>query len=324
LRLPKFEYVEPKSLKEAVKAFAEDGESVLLAGGSDLVVGLKQRLFTPQRMINLKAIPDLAYVSKDQEGLRIGALATLHDLATTPLIREKYPALSYAAGEAGAFVHQVMGTLGGNLCQGNRCRYYNQSLFWRNAKTPCYKASGEMCYVVGKPEVCYATYSGDLAPVLIALGSRIKVVGQNGEQTLPLLELYTQDGKDPLSLSKGEIIEEVLVPPPSGKTLYLKLRVRESIDFPVISLAMFLEKDPSGQVRKTRIVFSAVGCGPVETPEAEKMLEGEALSDPLIKKVSNAVLKEISPLRTTFTSPAYKRRMARALVQQALEEMRVS
>ena len=114
------------------------------------------------------------------------------------------------------------------------------------------------------------------------------------------------------------------MPPPSGKTLYLKLRFRDSIDFPVISLALSVDKDRSGKVTKTRIVFSAVGSGPVETPDAEKMLEGEILSDPLIKRVSNAVVKEISPLRTSLTTPAYKRRMARTLLQQALEEMRVS
>ena len=253
MRLSAFEYLEPKSLKEAAKVFALDTKgSVLLGGGTDLLANMKHRVIQPKRVINLKTIPKLAYISDGKDGLRIGTLTTLHDLASSSLIQEKYPVLSQAAKEVGAYAHQVMGTIGGNLCQGNRCRFYNQSAFWRSVRPLCYKAGGDLCHIVParpcltgrqaaggrKSKECHSAYCGDMAPTLIALNAQVRVVGPNGERVLPLHKLYTQDGKRPLSLRKGEILKEILLPSPSGKTLYLKWRRRESIEFPIVSLAL--------------------------------------------------------------------------------------
>jgi len=330
MRLPKFEYLEPKTLKEAVRALTSGTKgSVLIAGGTDLLVNMKHRVIQPKQLINLKTIPKLAYISNRKDGLRIGTLTTLHDIASSPAIQERTPVLCQAAREVGAYAHQAMGTLGGNLCQGNRCRFYNQSAFWRGVKSPCCKVGGNVCHVVPartaggrKPKECHSTYCGDMAPVLIALGAQVRVVGPNGERVLPLYKLYTQDGEKPLSLKKGEILKEILIPPPSGKTLYLKWRQRDSIEFPIISLALHLEKDGNERIREARIIFSAVGSGPVETLEAEKILKNASLDDQIIEKVSNQAIKEISPMRTSIASPAYKRKMAGILLRQALEQLR--
>lgn len=322
MRLPKFEYLEPKTLREAVKVLSVDMKgSVLLAGGTDLLVNMKHRVIQPKRVINLKAIPKLAYISDGKDGLIIGTMTTLHDLISSSLTQERYPALSQAAREVGAYAHQSMGTIGGNLCQGNRCRFYNQSAFWRSVRPVCYKAGGEVCHVVRKSKECYSTYCGDMAPVLIALDAQIKVVGPKGERALPLKRLYTQNGKKPLSLRKGEILKEVIIPSPSGETLYQKWRLRGSIEFPIISLALHIEKGKDERVERARIIFSAVGSGPMEPLEAEKMLKGVTLDDQMIEKVSNQAIKEISPMRTSTASPAYKRRMAGILLRQGLEEI---
>ncbi len=323
MRLPKFEYLEPKTLREAAKALASGAnESVLIAGGTDLLVNMKHRVIQPKQVINLKTIPKLDYISNGKSGLRIGALTTLHDIASSSIVQEKFPALCQAAREVGAFAHQAMGTLGGNLCQGNRCRFYNQSAFWRGVKSPCHKVGGNVCHVVRKPKECHSTYCGDMAPLLIALGAQVKTMNPNGERVFPLRKLYTQDGKKPLSLKKGEILKEILLPPPSGKTLYLKWRLRESIEFPVVSLALHLEKDGNERIRKAGIIFSAVGSGPVEAFEAEGVLKNASLDDQTIEKVSNQAIKEISPMRTSIHSPAYKRRMAGILLKQALVQLR--
>jgi len=322
MRLPKFEYLEPKSLKEAMNGLVSDTKgSVLLAGGTDLLVNMKHRMLQPKRLINLKAIPRLAYITNGKDGLRIGALSTLHELISSAIIQERYPSLCQSARKVGAYAHQVMGTIGGNLCQGNRCRFYNQSAFWRSVRSPCYKAGGEICYVVRKPKECHSTYCGDMAPVFISLDSQVKVIGPDGERSFPLKKLYTQNGKKPLSLKKGEILKEVFVPPSSGKTLYLKWRLRESLEFPIVSLAIHVEQDGENQIKKARIVFSSVGPGPVETMEAEKMLKAASLDDRMIEKVSNQALKEIFPMRTSIHSPAYKRKIAGILLKQALEGM---
>lgn len=323
MRLPKFEYFGPRTLKEAVKALTLNmGKSVLLAGGTDLLVNMKHRVIQPKQVINLKTIPKLAYISDGKDGLRIGTLTPLHHLASSKMIQERYPVLSQAANEVGAYALQVMGTLGGNLCQGNRCRFYNQSVFWRSVRPPCYKVGGKICHVVRKSNECHSTYCGDMAPVLIALDSQIKVVGPDGERSFPLKKLYTQNGKKPLSLRKGEILKEVLVPPASGKTLYLKWRWRDSLEFPIVSLALHIEKGEAG-FKKARIVFSAVGSGPVEVLEAEKMLKNVSLDDQIIEKISSQAIKEISPMRTSLASPAYKRKMAGILLKQALENLKL-
>ncbi len=329
MRLSAFEYLEPKSLKEASKIFVLDVKgSVLLGGGTDLLVNMKHRVIQPKRVINLKTIPKLAYISEGKDGLKIGALTTLHDLASSFLVQKKYPVLSQTAQEVGAYAHQVMGTIGGNLCQGNRCRFYNQSTFWRSVRPLCYKAGGELCHVVPacpaggrNPKECHSTYCGDMAPVLISLDAQIKVVGPDGERSFPLKKLYNQNGKKPLSLRKGEILKEVFIPPSSGETLYLKWRLRGSLEFPIVAVALHLEKEGDGRIQKARILFSAVGPGPVEALEAEKMLKAVYLDDRMIEKVSNQAINEISPMRTSIYSPAYKRKMARILLQQGLTEM---
>jgi CO/xanthine dehydrogenase FAD-binding subunit len=163
-----------------------------------------------------------------------------------------------------------------------------------------------------------------MAPVLIALQARVNVVGPNGERTFPLTKLYTQDGEKPLSLRKGEILKEVFIPFPSGKTLYLKWRRRESIEFPIVSLALHIEKDGNEKIRNAKIVFGAVGPGPVESVQAEKMLGKVSLDDQLIERASNQAVKEISPMRTSIYSPSYKRRIAGILLRQALENFQIT
>jgi CO/xanthine dehydrogenase FAD-binding subunit len=161
-----------------------------------------------------------------------------------------------------------------------------------------------------------------MAPVLIALDSLIKVVGPDGERSFSLKRLYTQNGKTPLSLRKGEILKEIFIPIPSGKTFYLKWRLRDSLEFPVVSLALHMEKDRKERIEKVRIIFSGVGSGPLDASEAEKMLKGAPLNDRLIEKVLNQAVREISPMRTSIHSPAYKRKMAGILLRQALEQLR--
>ncbi len=323
MRLSRFEFLEPTSLAQAASALAADpAGSVLLAGGTDLIVNMKQRLIAPKRVINLKSIPELSHVSRGRAGLRLGALATLDDIASSPVVREQYPAIADAAMQVGAYAHQVMGTVGGNLLQGNRCRYYNQSDWWRRARTPCYKAGGETCWVVRKPEECHSAYCGDMAPVLVALDSKAALVGPRGRRVVSLTSLYTQDGKTPLSLRRGEILEEVLVPPPAGEAIYLKVRLRDAIDFPVISLAVAIQKGRSGAVRKARVVFSGVGSGPVHAPAAERIITGTRLTDDVIDKAAKGVMKEVAPLRISVSSPAYKRKMSAVLLKQALETLR--
>ena len=320
MRLPEFEYVEPRSLKEATAMLAAEPEAAMLAGGTDLLVSMKHRVIQPKRLVNLQGLAELKQITNGDDGVTIGSLTTLHAIASSSLLRKSYPALASAAGEVGAYALQVMGTLGGNLCQGNRCRYYNQSASWRSARPLCYKAGGEICHIVRKPGECHSTYCGDVAPVLIALGADVTAVGPAGMRTFPVAELYTHDGKKPLSLKPGEIIKHVSLPPDPGTTVYLKWRLRQAIEFPIVSVALSLRKGKEGRIEQARVVFSGVGPGPVEATKVEKLMQGASLNECTVKKVTDLAAKEISPMRTSIYSAAYKRRMAAVLLEKALEE----
>jgi 4-hydroxybenzoyl-CoA reductase subunit beta len=322
MTLPKFEFLEPKTLSEAANLLAIDPNgTALLAGGTDLLVNMKHRVVQPKQVINLKNIPGLAYIHAEEDGLRIGALTSLDEIADSPVVEHWAPVLCRAARQVGAYTLQVMGTLGGNLCQENRCRYFNQSASWRGVRDPCYKAGGVTCYVVRKPRECHSAYCGDMVPALIALGSHITIASSKGERRVLLKEFYTMDGKKPLSLEPGEIVEEVFVPPPSGKTIYLKYRKRESIDFPAVSLALHLERERNGRIRNAKVIFSGVDRGPVRAVEVEKGLLGAPLDQETIEKVSNQASKEMAPMRTSFVSPAYRRKMAGFLLKQGLAQL---
>jgi CO/xanthine dehydrogenase FAD-binding subunit len=153
------------------------------------------------------------------------------------------------------------------------------------------------------------------------LDAQIKIVGLEGERTLPLKKLYTQNGKKPLSLKKGEILKEVHIPHPSGRTIYLKWRLRDSLEFPIVSLALHIEEDRDEGIKKGRIILSAVGSGPVEAAEAEKILKRASLNHRMVETISNEAIQEISPMRTSVHSPTYKRKMAGILLREALEQM---
>jgi 4-hydroxybenzoyl-CoA reductase subunit beta len=320
--LPPFEYLQPKTLKEAASLLAADPNgAVILAGGTDLLVNMKHRVIQPKRVISLRSIQGLKYLKGGKDGLKIGALTSLDEIADSPEVERLHPILRRAAREVGAYSLQVMGTLGGNLCQENRCRYYNQSASWRAVRDLCYKAGGVKCHVVRKDRECQAAYCGDMAPVLIVLGAQITIAGCEGERRMPLEALYTLDGKRPLFLQPGEIVREVFVPPSSGKSIYLKYRRRESVDFPAVSLAVHLERETDGRIRHAIVAWSGVGRGPVRAAEIEKALSGVFLDPKTVDNLSDQAFKGIAPMRTSFTSPAYKRKMARVLLKEALMQL---
>ncbi len=149
----------------------------ILAGGTDLLVNMKHRVEMPPVLVNIKSISDLDYIHRDNGAVRIGALTPLKRISRAPFIAEKLPALARAASLVGSFHHQTMGTIAGNLCQQNRCKYYNQSQWWRSARPTCYKAGGEICHVVNKKETCYSSYCGDSAPALLVMNARVVLQG---------------------------------------------------------------------------------------------------------------------------------------------------
>ncbi len=323
MRLPKMDHAAPSTLSDACLLMDEQGDKVrLLAGGTDLLVACKLRNVKPSLVVGLRGIPELRGIRLDEkEGLRIGAMTTLNEVRYHPKVVKHYPALTEAAAAVGTTQLQYMGTLGGNLCLDTRCMYYNQSEPWRKSRTVCLKMGGDVCHVVPKGKKCYAVFSGDMAPALMAYDARVKLVGSAGERTINVRDLFTGDGKTPNHIKPGEILCEVTMPPPSEKqgSTYLKYRERGSIDFPLAGVAVRVNLTEGGICQDCRIVLNAVSFGPVPVPDAEDVLKGKGLWEDLIDQAAAQATKAAHPVANTFgTTPSYRRKMIGILTRRAL------
>src|ERR1043166_1523785 len=214
--LPEFELLRRASLDEAIKARAADPGSQPLGGGTDLLVNIRRGIVAPPVLLDITRLTELAEISADEHGLAIGASATLAQVAEHPGVIKYYPVVGEAARGVAGPTQRNMGTVGGNLCLDTRCIFYNQSTWWRSANNHCLKTTGDICHVAPKSHgVCFATFSGDLAPALLVLGAEIEIAGPSGRRTLPLSDFYigharhdtaSGAGKNYLALAPDEIV----------------------------------------------------------------------------------------------------------------------
>lgn len=318
MRLPKFEYFEPKEIKEAVGILQDQPLARILAGGTDLLVNMKHRVESPPVIVNIKRIQGLDFIKEENGDVRIGALTTLKRIYTDPMILEKLPGLAGSTSSVGSYHHQVMGTLAGNICQQNRCKYFNQSHMWRSAKPLCFKAGGEICHVVNKKGICYSSYCGDLAPVLLVMNAKIVLIGKAGTREISMENLFSGNGKAPLNLIPGEILKEIIIPSESvkGVCCYEKLANRESIDFPILGTAFWV----SVQNREYRVAFTAVDQKPLRGQRIESFLSGIDLTEETLDQACDLADKVANPVKTSIYSPSYKRKMLGRLFRSAVDK----
>ena len=319
IRLPSFTYLAPRTLAEAATAMAEHGrDAMLVAGGTDLYPNMKRRQFEPKVVVGLRGIRELRGVRVESGGWTIGAGTTLSEVSTHPAIARDFPALATAAGLVSSPQLRNMGTIGGNVCVDTRCNYYNQSYEWRKAIGFCMKKDGDICLVAPGSSRCWAVSSSDTAPVLWALGARLRVVGAGGERIVPIAALYRDDGIEYLAKRPDEIVADVLLPPADGwRSAYLKLRRRGSFDFPVLGVAVAARMD-GDVVREARIVLGAVASLPRPAERAAAELVGQRLTRDLVARVADLAAGPSKPLdNTDFTHP-YRKRVTRVFVARAL------
>jgi len=251
---------------------------------------MKHKVETPAVIVSLAAVPDRNYVKKADGAVRIGALTPLKRVYTDSFVAQKLPALAIAASSVGPYHHQTMGTLGGNLCQQTRCKFFNQSKWWRNSRPICFKAGGEMCHVAKKEHVCYSTYCGDVAPALLVLKAEVVLTGKAGVRQVPLESIYSGEGKTPLTLQQGELLTEIVIPEQAadGFSTYRKFANRGSIDFPIVGAAFWTSK----KTGESRIGFTAVDRKPLRALQLEDFMKGKQLGSEVIEAVDGLVAKE--------------------------------
>ncbi|HEY6958698.1 MAG TPA: FAD binding domain-containing protein, partial [Candidatus Limnocylindria bacterium] len=320
LRLPRFRYVAPATLDEAIRLRTEHlATSMYVAGGTDVYPKMKRRQFQPEVVIGLGLL--VSTDIRNGTGLRVGAGATLTKVSEDAKVRNGYTALAEAASLVSTPQLRNMGTIGGNVCLDTRCNWYDQSLFWRTAEGFCMKTNGEVvCRVAPSSPRCLAVASADTVPALIALGATITVAGPNGERSVALADCYREDGIRYLTLEPGEVVTEVVLPPSDGwKSTYLKLRDRNSFDFPIAGIAAAVRWD-GGRVADARVAMTALASRPVAVDASS--LRGTKLEDEAIAVVAEAVHKAARPMDNTSGTISQRKRTARVFAERALRSLR--
>ena len=323
MRLPPFTYLAPRTVEEAVQCVGDHGgDAMLVAGGTDLYPNMKRRQFEPKVLVGLSGIGALRGVrGSAADGMTIGATTILSEVASHPGVMAHYPGLATAAGLVSSPQLRNMGTIGGNVCVDTRCNYYNQPYPWRKAIGFCMKKDGDICLVAPGSPRCWAVSSSDTAPVLWSLGVEARLVGPDGERTIPIAALYRDDGIAYLAKRPDEILTGLLLPPADGwRSAYLKLRRRGSFDFPVLGVAVAARMEHD-IVREARIVLGAVASLPREAARAGAALAGERLTPELVARVADLAAVPSKPLdNTDFTHP-YRKKMTRVFVARALRRI---
>ncbi|HUP42218.1 MAG TPA: FAD binding domain-containing protein [Thermoanaerobaculia bacterium] len=318
-----FEYASPRSLRQAVELLAErPGRSEVLAGGTDLLALMKDGVRSPDRVVSVRAVPELQGISFEPgEGLRVGGAVTLTDLAAHPDLRRHYPAAAWAAAHAAGPQIRNLGTVGGNLCQRPRCWYYRLGyglLPRRNGESMIRSGDNRYHAILGNAGDALFVAPSTLAPILIALGGRVALAGPEGEREVALADFYrtpaSEDEREH-DLAEGEVVTALRLPPPAAgvRTASYEVRPGKSLDWSLATAAVALAMDGE-RVRQATVVLGQVAPTPWRAEGAEAALAGERVTDEVAARAAEAAVAGAEPLSMN----RYKVQLARAAVRRAL------
>src|SRR3954463_7599946 len=321
MSLSEFQLARPRNLPGALAYLADHAVNIrVLAGGTDLLPSMRQKLFEPEHVLDLRQIPELKGLRETKQGIEIGALTTLHEIEHSVLLRERYTVLVEAARTVASPLIRHMGTIGGNICLDTRCLWYNQSLTWRKSCGFCIKKDGDLCHVAPGGTKCWAAFSGDTAPALLCLGAELEIVGAKGRRRVPLADFYTGEGDARMNLGKDEILTKIFLPEETAgwKGAYLKLRLRGSIDYPLAGVAVAMKKN--GMVEDARVAITAVNPMPALVKDAENALRGKGAEamEHAAEVVGELAARTARPLTTSALTPEYRREMVRVFAKRAV------
>ncbi|MXX36442.1 MAG: hypothetical protein F4Z50_17065, partial [Gemmatimonadetes bacterium] len=276
--------------------------------------------------------------------LRIGALETLHDISANRLVRRHFTGLATAAGLVAGPQLRNMGTIGGNVCLDTRCTYYNQTEFWRGALGYCLKKDGDVCHVTKVGRKCVAAHSADTPPNLIAFGATFTLAGPTGTRELAAGDFFITDGIWNTRRASDEILTEIRIPlmgpvsngwrgapasdrlGPNGdglhrRSTYRKLRQRNSIDFPLLSVAVVGDFRQDGTVAGLTGVVSALGARPRVLAGWDEIAMGEQLGPEVIEALADRARAQCRPLDNIIVDAEWRRAMVPVQVRRALGEL---
>jgi 4-hydroxybenzoyl-CoA reductase subunit beta len=321
LSLPEFRLLRPRTIAEGIEFLAKHAPDVqVIAGGTDLIPSMRQKLFAPRYVLDIRGIHELRGIrSQPGGGAEIGALVTLTEIENSDYLRQHYPVLAEAAATVASPILRNMGTLGGNICLDTRCLWYNQSLTWRKGCGFCIKKDGNLCHVAPGGDTCWAAFSGDTPPALLCLDAQIEIAGPGGTRRLSLRDFYTGVGDNYRKLEKNELVTRIFLPQSSAgwHGAYRKLRIRGSIDYPLAGVAVSLSRS-NGHIQDARIALTAVNAAPVLVKGIHEALAGRPLDEAVAEQAAELAARTAKPLTTSALTPEYRREMIRVFTRRAL------
>ncbi len=321
MSLPAFKLLRPRNIVDAVNYLAKYGKDVqVVSGGTDLLPSMKQRLFAPPYLMDIRCIDEIQGIRVvPGAGVEIGALTTLSAIEDSSFIRRNYRVLHEAAITVASPILRNMGTIGGNICLDTRCAWYNQSLQWRRSCGFCIKKDGDLCHVAPGGKFCWAVFSGDTPPALLCLGAEVEIAGPSGIRCVALKDFYTNVGDARMKMGADEMLTRIFLPEgfAGWKGSYQKLRVRGSIDYPLAGVAVALKKG-AGPVEEARVAITAVNPAPLLVPGAEHALAGKRVDEHVAMVVGELAAKIAKPLTTSALTPEYRREMIKVFARRAV------
>jgi 4-hydroxybenzoyl-CoA reductase subunit beta len=328
MSLPTFKLLRPRTIAEAVDHLARYQEVQIVAGGTDLIPSMKQRLFTPAWLMDIRGIDELTRIRvAPSNAVEMGALVKLSEIEDSEFLRRFYPVLREAAMTVASPVLRNMGTIGGNICLDTRCIWYNQSLTWRKSCGFCIKKDGDLCHVAPGGKKCWAAFSADTPAALLCLHAEIEIASPAGTRRVPLADFYTNLGENRMKLAANELLTRIFLPETMAgySGVYKKLRLRGSIDYPLAGVAVALKRKrgPSGmisggEVEDARVAITAVNPAPQLVKEATHALVGRAVDEHSATVVGELAAKVAKPLTTSQLTPEYRREMIRVFAKRAV------
>lgn len=320
MSLAEFQLARPRTLPDALKQLAEHpGKIRILAGGTDLLPSMRQKLFEPEHVLDLRQIAELKGIRETEQGIEIGALTTLREIEHSPRLTKDYPVLTEAAKTVASPLIRHMGSIGGNVCLDTRCLWYNQSLAWRKSCGYCIKKDGDLCHVAPGGTKCWAAFSADTPPALLCLHAEIEIAGASTTRRIPLRDFYTGEGDDYRKLQPAELLTKIILPLSSSgyRGAYRKLRVRGSIDYPLAGVAVAIKRS-NGHIDDIQIALTAVNPAPVLVPGLSALLNNGRIDDNAAEHAGELAARTAKPLTTSALTPEYRREMIRVFTKRAL------
>ncbi len=305
-------YVKVSSIDEALECAKAKGSNFkFIAGGTDLMVNKFQGNTDAESLIDLTGIQEMKSVNADATNLHIGALMRLDDLRKQDVIATHFPALITAAAAVGSPLIRKTATLGGNVLCENRCLYYNQSEWWREAVGYCLKCDGDICIATGGKKACFSEFVSDTVPALITYNAKIKLVDTEGVRIVDIQDIYTGDGVQSKTLNSTTILQEIILPlNTSYKTVFKKLRQRESLEFTALTSCVSVDQDKN-------IIIALAGVDP--KPVVVKGTSADDLES-LIKKA----FKGARAIDNDMLSRVYRKEMLTVYLRESFKELQLT